>query len=473
MFIISAFLLTANIMLGGATRAGILSDAVLQLLSVPGLLAVLYRWDKMPATAVGFRTAIAVCCAIVLMPLVQLLPMPAGWVAQIEPNTAIADVLRLVGMSPSFRTLSVSPYATALGALSLLPPVTLFLLVLGLSKPERRHLSLVLIALGLLSIGLGLLQLAQGSGSRLRFHAYTNFDDAVGFFANRNHFSALIYCAIVLAVAWFPQANPSAFKKRPQTPSRIPDFALTAVVAAIVFVMIVAAVTARSRAGIVLALVALPVAIMTNVQVRQLLPGRASRRIAVGVFAALVLFVFEFSAYRMVERFTGDASADSRISFTRNTIAAAKAYMPFGAGVGTFTVVYPQFPKVGDEVIDTYANRAHNDVLELWLEGGLLFIGIAIAFLATIALHARRVWPGSRTPSGGRTDAADAALARASLIVIVLLLVHSSVDYPLRTGAMMSVLAFACATLVAAPMRGPALAGTRGTRGSLSQPVAA
>ncbi len=48
---------------------------------------------------------------------------------------------------------------------------------------------------------LGLLQLANGPGSSLYFYEETNRTEAVGFFANRNHFAAMIYCITVMAAA--------------------------------------------------------------------------------------------------------------------------------------------------------------------------------------------------------------------------------------------------------------------------------
>ena len=61
----------------------------------------------------------------------------------------------------------------------------------------------------------------------------------------------------------------------------------------------------------------------------------------------------------------------ARIPFAHNTITAAKAYMPFGSGVGTFVSVYPGFEPAHDAISNVYANHAHNDLLEVWLEGGV------------------------------------------------------------------------------------------------------
>lgn len=453
MFIVCALLLCVNVMLGGGTRSGLLSDAVLQLISVGGLVAVLFRWDRIRATA-GSQVVFLIG-AIVLLPLLQLVPLPAQVVALIEPNTTVVDTLRLVGLDPSFRALSAAPYATALSALSLLPPMTLLLSMLTLTGSERRSLCLVLVGLCLISIVLGLLQLASGSNSALRFYAFTNYDDAVGFFANRNHFSALIYCSLVFVLALIPQPDTArAEKKRKPAGSALPDAAMLTVWTGAIFVLVVAVMMARSRAGILLAMTGLAMAPLINKRMSRILPDKTMRRVALLVIGLVVLFVFEFAAYRMVERFSGDPYADGRIPFARNTITAAKAFMPFGSGVGTFPLVYPQFPKASDETIDAFANRAHSDVLEFWLEGGLLSIGIAVAFLALLASKARALWMLDRSTNGGYgCDPTDLALSKASVIVIILLVVHSGVDYPLRTGALSAVFALACAMLVQEPQR--------------------
>src|SRR5262249_50217627 len=124
--------------------------------------------------------------------------------------------------------------------------------------------------------------------------------------------------------------------------------------------------------------------------------------------------------------------------------AAAKAYMPLGSGMGTFPSVYVLFEKPQDALIDVYANRAHNDVLELALEAGVVGLGLTVLFVAWLAARSVKVWVGRNLALGG----IDLSLARAATVVVGLILAHSLVDYPLRTGAIMGVLAFACGLLV-------------------------
>ena len=65
-----------------------------------------------------------------------------------------------------------------------------------------------MLAVGVLSVLVGLIQVAQGQESPFRFFAITNPTEAVGFFANRNHFAALLYCLMVFALAWIVYGVP-------------------------------------------------------------------------------------------------------------------------------------------------------------------------------------------------------------------------------------------------------------------------
>ena len=95
------------------------------------------------------------------------------------------------------------------------------------------------------------------------------------------------------------------------------------------------------------------------------------------------------------------------------------------------------------EPIDTmkfaFWNHAHNDLVELWLETGVLGAAVLLAFLLWWAAASWRIWRAA--PSGGDS------LAQAAGIVTTLLMVHSLADYPLRTLALAGVFALACALM--------------------------
>ena len=82
-------------------------------------------------------------------------------------------------------------------------------------------------------------------------------------------------------------------------------------------------------------------------------------------------------------------------------------------------------------------NHAHSDWLELLLETGVVGIALAALFLAWWGLRVRAVWQAEeRDP-----------FAQAATIASAAMMLHSVVDYPLRTAALSAVFA-ACLALL-------------------------
>lgn len=445
--ILVALVAVASLLLGGGTRSGLLSDAVLQLISIPLFLAVLWRLSGEPANP-RLRWALLFCLALVLVPLVQLIPLPPGVWTALPHREPSAAAFELVGREIPWMPISTSPHATWLGALSLLPPLAVFLGTALLGYRDRRRLSLVVLAVGMVSVFVGLIQVAQGPSSPLRFFEYTNLTEAVGFFANRNHFAALLYSLILFAAAWAVNAAMNRATEADQ--NRFKTAAIVPLLAGftVLVILVAAQAMARSRAGMGLTIVALAGAFALAFTSRRGSSGVTPTKLIMGATSLAVMFAVQFALYRIMERFTYEfVGEDTRILFARTTIEAAKAYMPFGAGIGTFVPVYGMFEKPQDVMINAYANHAHDDILEWWLEAGVVGIGLMGLFVIWLGLRSLAVW--RHTPQQGREI--DLSLSRGATIVIALLIGHSFVDYPLRTGAMMAVLTFACALLIDPP----------------------
>jgi O-antigen ligase len=204
---------------------------------------------------------------------------------------------------------------------------------------------------------------------------------------------------------------------------------------------------ARSRAGIGLTMVALFGAIALGFSGRRAGSGITPNKLLFAAIALALTFVLQFALYRALDRFLYDPIESGRQFYARSTIEAAKAYMPLGSGVGTFVPVYAMFEKP-EGLSDAYVNHAHNDALEVWLETGALGIVLMVLFVIWLVRRSVEIWRS--TPPNG-ASALDWSLARAATIVPALVMVHSLVDYQLRTGAMMAIMAFACALLVEPP----------------------
>ena len=74
MFSLCSFVIVASLILGGGTRGGFLSDAILQLIAIPLFFVSLWRLLETPLTK-QMRLAMFFCVAIVAIPLVQLIPL--------------------------------------------------------------------------------------------------------------------------------------------------------------------------------------------------------------------------------------------------------------------------------------------------------------------------------------------------------------------------------------------------------------
>jgi len=449
LFGVSAFVLLFSLMLGGGTRGGFLSDAILELFAIlPFLISLTPLLSSARAGSRRWNeSALTSCLAIALVPLLQLVPLPPAIWTKLPHREEMATIFKVLGGNPPWLPISVAPSATWQSALSLLPPLAVFLGVIQLSYRERRLMSLVFIGMGIFAAVMGLIQVAQGPSSPFRFFAFTSNLEAVGFFANQNHFAALMYTLLPFVAAWATNMGftigPWRNHKSPETRSIV---MLTAAFLALI-VLMTADILTRSRAGLALMIVAAFVTLALPLADRRRPSRLTPGKLVLASALTLILLIVQFGLYRVYDKFATDPMQGARPVFARNTIEAAKAYMPFGSGVGTFVSVYPTFERPQDTIANVYANHAHDDWLEIWLEGGIVSIVLAAGFLIWFSLRSKKLW--QRSP--GNIRDIDVLLARASTVAVPLILIHSVVDYPLRTDAMMAVFAFCCALLVAPP----------------------
>ena len=445
-FCACAFTIVGSLLLGGATRGGYLSDAILELLAIPALLLVvsslidaLRRSTHIPRST---SWALMLCFAIALLPLLQLVPLPPWIWTKLPGRNAIVAVFELVGGQGNWMPISVSPNLTWLSFLSLLPPMAIFLGAIQLGYRERRGLSLVVISVGIISAFFGLIQIAQGPTSPLRFFTFTDITEAVGFFANRNDFAALLYAVLPFAGAWAIDIAVRVVSWK-HVRRAVSIVMLTAAFLALI-VLIATVAMARSRAGLALTIVALAGMFAMAYADRRNTPGIGPGKLLLGATLLAVMLAGQFTLYRILDRFALEPFEDARLTFARETASAASAFMPFGSGVGTFVPVYAMFEEPSDTIGNVYINHAHNDFLEGWLETGVLGMLLFGVFVIGLGFRSAELWWRSLNKAGEL----DRLLMRAATLTIALLIAHSVVEYPLRTGAILAIFAFSCALLI-------------------------
>ena len=377
---------------------------------------------------------------LVLLPLMQMVPVPLALWADLPGREFYAEALHLAGADGEdfgWRAISLIPSATEATWLALLPPVTVFLVASELSG--QRLLALVRVFLGIAAAEalLGLIQYGDGPNSVFRLGNTWMGDSASGTYMNRNHLAGLLEMALPLALALLMATvgqglshTGDSHGRRKQTfrqwlvrfsVSRIHSAVLYGAVALLILLGLV---FTRSRAGISLAM--LGILLCAALFSSQL--GRRSGYGLMGSFAALGIGLAGLIGLAPVwSRFTySDPVEDGRWRIIDATLQAVGTFFPLGSGGGTFEDVFRRFHPL--DFPGVTVNRAHNDYLEWLLEYGLL-AGLLIAVWLIFYLRQwRRVWV-----SGAWMPLRFAQVG--SGIALLLMMLHTLVDYNLRIPA--------------------------------------
>jgi hypothetical protein len=448
----SGLIIVASCLLGGGSRAGFLGDVVTQLLAVPLLMLGLRNWSVRMAVDVRVRSADVLLHAAMLVFIALLVTQLMPWALRPEVVTGTPDLSPISAdafAASRWYEYSVTPASSWAAAMSLIPFFAVFLGVSQIERGGRSRLASLVIALGALALLIGFIQVLQGADSNLRFFEFTNPSEAVGFFANRNHFAAQLYTTLVFAGIWFA-ASASALLTARKFDSHA---TLWVVTLALLVVAVLAGLTiARSRAGVMLAVAAIVgVAIIFiagrhKTDRRNHNSARWIQRLVLSGLVLGVLFAAQFGVHHVLTRFQTDPLDDYRVTLSPATFDIALNSAPFGTGLGSFPTVYGSREKL-QHLFSGYANRAHNDWAEFLLEAGIFSVGIGGLFLAWFGQRTVQIW---RQESIQHPDH-HLMLQRGATLVIILLLGHSLVDYPLRTTTMSVAFAFACALLVPPP----------------------
>lgn len=417
LFWLCALLLTVAGVLGGGQ--GGRGDMFAQLLSVVVLAWLWYLRSRGDLAMRGPAWALWLVPALVALPLLQMLPIPT-WLWGVSPaRREIAGQLAAVGVSPSPHLALIS-LAAERALWSLLPAVALFLSGLALSRPQQRVLLGLVLALALVNVVLGMAQLAQGPESALRFYANTNPTEAVGFFANRNHLADLLVMSLPLTLAGSAWVANEYAQGAPVSPLWVAVGILSAVL------LILGVALARSRAGLMLGMLAVLLSLPAIMSLRK---RRGSKRVLALILGLGAMLSIQFALFGILQRLDSDTVEDGRWQYARITAVAATDHAPLGAGLGGFRPAYQSF-EAKDLQGPTIINHAHDDYLELWLEGGWLAIPPIVIFLAALSAVGLRAWFGRH-----ESNADDRLIARTLWLSLLLAALHSAVDYPLRTSA--------------------------------------
>lgn len=360
-----------------------------------------------------------------VLALLQLIPLPAELWSALPHGDLIERASTLAGIGVQARQLSLDPGRTWNALFALFVPLTAVCLTAIQASAYRRRVVVALCAVALLSAMFGLLQ-AVGS-EKLHLYAITHEGFPVGLFANKNH-QAVMLLWLMLAASWLAASA---------DPKRYSPLATGGATATILVLFPLVTLTG-SRAGLALCG---PVLILcgwlllrapatkivlqrTGAKKKKLLIGGAATALAVPLVFVFGMLLASTRQTALSRLFSGDAADDLRWSILPVTLRMARDFLPFGSGFGSFEKAFNLYEPSG-MLMSHYVNEAHDDLLQIVIEGGLPALTILLAALIWLV---RKIWRLSRSSRPGMRSLA--IFYGGSMF---LWLAASLVDYPLRT----------------------------------------
>jgi O-antigen ligase len=421
------------LLLGGSAQ-GAWTNLLLRLAGI-----VIIMWaaaaPRRPLGRMG-RSLFAWILLALFIAALQLIPLPPSLWTHLPGREFILEGYRLIGGPLPWMPLSVTPYDSAAALLAIIPALASLAAVLRLGcRPAWLVIALMAGTIG--GIVLGVLQVGSTDPETSRWYLYpqSSWGLATGFFANANHMATLLLITIP-----FLAALPVAVRRRSeqaQLHSGIAALAASGLLLVLIGITLNGSLAAYGLLLPVLAASALIIVPRTS---------RARRWLAIAAALLLVASVALLwtNGGRLGSRLGLAGSVHSREQIYATTMRATRDFMPLGSGLGSFPRVYAVYEDHARLDVSEYVNHAHNDYLEYVLELGLAgVVGVALFLM----WWGRAVWSVWR---GGSAD----AFARAASIASAAVLVHSIVDFPLRTAAISAAFAM-CLGLLAVRRRVP------------------
>lgn len=416
------------LVLGGSAQ-GVWANAFLRLAAILIIAWALIEQREEPVGR-GVRELLTIIGLAIALPLLYLIPLPAALWTMLPGREIVVNGFELLGLKPGAMPVSLAPYDSISTLLALLPPLGMLAAMIGKHSYSRGWLAVALIGGTVAGVLLGIMQVSSANPLASPWYLYpsSNFGAATGFFANSNHMASLLLVTIPFIVALG-----ATVRERPKDLNlRSAAMALTG--GGLVLV-ILGLILNGSLAGFGLGVPVVLASLLMLWKPKMRFAGGAALAIGLGSLVALAM-LWTSPVGGKLGGVSAETSVSSRQVILSKSVGLIDAFGPVGSGLGTFQKVYPlqEDPAAVDR---WYVNHAHNDYLELAIETGLPGILLMMLFLGWWVISVRRLLA---------SPAAD-YYAIAGAIGSAAVLLHSLVDYPLRTAAIGAVFAM-CLVLV-------------------------
>ncbi len=365
----------------------------------------------------------------------QLLLLPMALLQVLSPEAARAHAAAGLGAGGA-APLTLDQYGTLDGALKSAAYVAFFALSLALlDRPARIALAAYTLVIS------GFAQAMYGGLVSLS----TSGESAHGSFVNRNHFAGYLVMCLSLGLGLLISSlTGDVARSWRQFLRNIVAWILSPrmLLRLALVVMVIALVLTHSRMGNASFFVSLLIA----GAIALLLAKRATRSMVVLIASLIVIDIFVVGAYFGVQRVLDRIEQTKMETENRGDIASDalqmwKDYPVFGAGLGSFHVVFPRYSK---QDLGALYTHAHNDYVQFACETGVVGISLLGLLVFTSFLAALRA-------QAVRRDPLMRGISFGAMMAIIALGMHSTVDFNLQIPAnaltFMLLLAFAWISL--------------------------
>ncbi len=320
--------------------------------------------------------------------------------------------------------MAIVPSAALNAVISLIVPLVTYLLISALPRSQDRRIVDLLLSIVVIEMLVALVQL-----SGISFHdPFVNGRGTVaGTFANRNHFALFLAFGCLLAPVWALRGEGR------------PTWRLFLILG-LLPLLLLTILASGSRGGMFVGVIGfIGGGLLVREHIRALLKpyprwiGAALIGFMLALVGLLILLSVDLGRAASITRIlAGDADSDMRKRAMPTILTMLKTYFPVGAGFGGFDILF-RIHEPDALLKPTYFNRAHNDFLEVVLDGGLAGALLLLAGLG---------WWLNATVRAFRAGS-DQILNRLGALMILLIVLASMIDYPARTPTIMACLVIA------------------------------
>jgi O-antigen ligase len=433
--------------------------------AVVGAAAFLRKGARLPQGARRTLVALAVIAAAVSL---QLVPLPPDLLRGLSPSTDA--FLRTYDLSYALtatpHALSIQPQATGLGLMFLAAFSLLFAgLVKAFSTLGIRRVATAIVAVGAILAMIGIVQKAVAGD-----HAYMGMKiyglwapewkltTPFGPFVNKNHFAGWMLMGLPVAIGLALATAERGMRTGQETWRSAllwlssPDGGRFQLIAMAILLMIASLLWTKSRSGLAGLVIALMIA---SVVAGRRLHSRRARWLTPMAIAAMFLLVFTVAGGDVAARIGNQTDAvELRKNIWGDSARVIRDFPLAGTGLNTFgtaMVVYQSSER------DKHFQEAHNDYLQLAVEGGALVALPVLAALIVVVLAIRRRF------AAGQDDPTTYWLRVGAVTGLVAIAVQSLVEFSLQ----MPGNAVLCVVLLAMALHDPVTrrSSTRRTQG--------